>query len=106
MSDRDLFRDIRRQQARHLLGDFDRGVILRAHRFRAEIAGYRLERGHYMDREDDRADRWYAVPLAEENPKRDGPGYKTSALAAEEAERLAAAAEKSDAVAEGTDDAA
>ena len=106
MSDRDFFRDIRRQQHRHLLGDFDRGVILRAHRFRAEIAGYRLERGHYMDRGDDRADRWYAVPLSEENPRRDGPGFPTSAQAAEEAERLAAEAEKSDGVAAGTDDTA
>ena len=43
---------------------FDEGVILRAHRFRAEMAGYRLERGHYMDREHDRADRWYVVPAS------------------------------------------
>ena len=29
------------------MSDFDEGVILRAHRFRAESVGYRLERGHY-----------------------------------------------------------
>ena len=72
--------------------NFDRGVILRAHRFRAEIVGYRLERGHYMDQDDDRADRWYAVLRSEENPTRGGPGFKTSAEAAAEAERLAAEA--------------
>ena len=74
--------------------NFDRGVILRAHRFRAELVGYRLERGHYMDQDDDRADRWYAVPVSEENPTRSGSGFKTSAEAAAEAERLAAEAEK------------
>lgn len=46
------------------MSNFDEGVILRAHRFRAEMAGYRLERGHYMDGEDDRADRWYVVPAS------------------------------------------
>lgn len=71
---------------------FDRGVILRAHRFVAELAGFRLERGHYMDQEDDRADRWYVVPLSEENPSRSGSGFKTSAAAAAEAKRLAAEA--------------
>ena len=93
MSDRDFERVLKREQDRHVFGEFDRGVILRAHRFRAEIVGYRLERGHYMDREEDRADRWYAVPVSEQNPTRDGPGHKTSAEAAEEAERLAAEAE-------------
>ena len=71
---------------------FDRGVILRAHRFVAELAGFRLERGHYMDQEDDRADRWYVVPLSEETPSRSGSGFKTSAAAAAEAKRLAAEA--------------
>ncbi|WP_419950679.1 hypothetical protein [Candidatus Palauibacter sp.] len=106
MSERGFLRGIRREMDRHQLGDFDRGVILRAHRFRAEIVGYRLERGHYMDREDDRADRWYAVPISEKNPRRDGPGHKTSAKAAEEAERLAAEAEKTDGGAKETDDTA
>ena len=45
---------------------FDPGVIVRALRFRAKLDGFRLERGHYMDRSDDRADRWYAVPLEDE----------------------------------------
>lgn len=39
------------------MAEFDQGVILRAHQFRAEVAGYRLERGHYMSGEDDPADR-------------------------------------------------
>ncbi len=91
MSDRGLNRDSHRNLDRDLRGDFDRGVILRAHRFRAEIAGYRLVRGHYMDRADDRADRWYAVSASEKNPERTGPGFRTSAAAAREAERRAAA---------------
>ena len=41
---------------------FDPNVIIRAHRFRAEMAGYPLVRGHFMDGESDRADRWYLVP--------------------------------------------
>ena len=68
--------------------NFDPGVILRALRFRAQLAGYRLERGHYMDRPDDRADRWYLVPAAEENPTRSGEGHKTIAKAMEELDRL------------------
>lgn len=59
--------------------NFDRGVILRALRFRARLAGYRLERGHYMDQPDDRADRWYLVPEADSNASRSGDGYRTIA---------------------------
>ena len=74
------------------MSDFDEGVILRAHRFRAEMAGYRLERGHYMDGEDDRADRWYLVPASRAvsaAADRTGAGFRTAAAAADEAERLA-----------------
>ena len=74
------------------MSDFDEGVILRAHRFRAEMARYRLERGHYMDREHDRADRWYVVPASRTvatAADRSGSGFRTSRAAAEEAERLA-----------------
>lgn len=35
------------------MNEFDEGVILRAHRFRAESVGYRLGRGYYMDGEDE-----------------------------------------------------
>lgn len=74
------------------MSDFDEGVILRAHRFRAEMAGYRLERGHYMDGEDDRSDRWYVVPASRTvsvAADRTGPGLGTAAAAtADEAERL------------------
>lgn len=74
------------------MSDFDEGVILRAHRFRAGMARYRLERGHYMDGEDDRADRWYLVPASctvSAATDRTGPGFRTAAAAADEAERLA-----------------
>ena len=74
------------------MSDFDESVILRAHRFRAEVAGYRLERGHYMDGENDRADRWYMVPASRTVSKaadRAGPGFRTIAEAADEAERMA-----------------
>ena len=74
------------------MSDFDEGVILRAHRFRAEMAGYRLEREHYMDGEDDRADRWYVVPASRKvsaPADRTGPGFRSAAAAADEAERLA-----------------
>lgn len=74
------------------MGEVDEGVILRAHRFRAEIAGYRLERGHYMGGEGDRADRWYVVPAsrtASTASDRSGPGFRTIGAAADEAERLA-----------------
>ena len=74
------------------MSEFDEGVILRAHRFRAEMAGYRLERGHYMGRENDRADRWYAVPASRKvstGADRSGPGFRTIAEAADEAVRLA-----------------
>ena len=60
------------------MSEFDEGVILRAHRFRAEMVGYRLERGHYMDKEDDRADRWYVVPASQHvstAADRSGPGF-------------------------------
>lgn len=67
---------------------FDPGVIVRALRFRAKLDGFRLERGHYMDRSDDRADRWYAVPLGDDNAPRSGDGFRTIAEAADEAERL------------------
>ena len=68
--------------------NFDPGVIMRAHRFRAEMAGFRLERGHYMDRKHDRADRWYVVPFDEEDATRSGSGYRTMEEAADEAVRL------------------
>lgn len=67
---------------------FDPGVIVRALRFRAKLDGFRLERGHYMDRSDDRADRWYAVPLGDGDALRSGDGFRTIAEAADEAERL------------------
>ncbi len=68
--------------------NFDPGVILRALRFRAQLAGYRLERGHYMDRPDDRADRWYLVPAADENAPRSGSGHPTIAKAMEALDQL------------------
>ena len=74
------------------MDEFDQGVILRAHRFRAESVGYRLERGHYMEGEDDRADRWYVVPASRTvstAADRSGPGFRTIKTAADEAERLA-----------------
>ena len=74
------------------MSKFDAGVILRAHRFRAQMAGYRLERGHYMDGKDDRADRWYVVPISRTvstTADRSGPGLRTVGAAADEAERLA-----------------
>lgn len=67
---------------------FDPGVIVRALRFRAKLDGFRLERGHYMDRSEDRADRWYAVPLGDADASRSGDGFRTIAEAAAEAERL------------------
>ncbi len=67
---------------------FDPGVIVRALRFRAKLDGFRLERGHYMDRSEDRADRWYAVPLEDSDGARSGSGFRTIAEAAAEAERL------------------
>ena len=67
------------------------GVILRAHRFRAAIFEYRLERGHYMDGEHDRADRWYVVltsrPVSAA-ADRSGRGFRTIEAAADEAEQL------------------
>ena len=74
------------------MNEFDEGVIVRAHRFRAESVGYRLERGHYMDGEDDRADRWYVVPASRTvstAADRMGPGFRSIKAAADEAERLA-----------------
>lgn len=74
------------------MSDFDAGVILRAHRFRAESVGYRLERGHYMEGEDDRADGWYVVPTSRTvstAADRAGPGFRSIKAAADEAERLA-----------------
>lgn len=68
--------------------NFDPGVIVRALRFRAKLAGFRLERGHYMDRPDDRADRWYVVPLGDSDAPRSGDGFPTIKRAAAEAERL------------------
>ena len=67
---------------------FDPGVIVRALRFRAKLHGFRLERGHYMDRPEDRADRWYAVPLGDGGAARTGDGFRTITEAADEAERL------------------
>ncbi|WP_420439809.1 hypothetical protein [Candidatus Palauibacter sp.] len=74
------------------MNEFDEGVILRAHRFRTEVAGYRIERGHHMGGEDDRADRWYVVPSSRKvstGADRSGPGFRTVAEAADEAVRLA-----------------
>lgn len=68
--------------------NFDPGVIVRALRFRAKLDGFRLERGHYMDRSDDRADRWYVVPLGDSDALRSGDGFPTIKKAAAEAERL------------------
>ena len=69
---------------------YDPGVLLRARRFIAEGLGYRLVRGHYMDQDEDRADRWYVVPRDEPDPPREGPGFRTAELAVAEARRLAA----------------
>ena len=41
---------------------FGGAVILWAHPFRAESVRYRIDRSHYMDGEDDRADRQCVVP--------------------------------------------
>lgn len=74
------------------MNEIDEGVILRAQRFRADLAGYRIERGHYMDGEDDRADRWYVVPSLREvstDADRSGLGFRTVAEVADEAVRLA-----------------
>ena len=68
--------------------NFDPGVVVRALRFRAKLAGFRLERGHYMDRSEDRADRWYAVPVGDRDASRSGDGFRTIQEAADEAERL------------------
>lgn len=68
--------------------NFDPGVIVRALRFRARLDGFRLERGHYMDRPEDRADRWYVVPLGDSDASRSGDGFPTIKEAAAEAERL------------------
>ncbi|WP_420615832.1 hypothetical protein [Candidatus Palauibacter sp.] len=68
--------------------NFDPGVIVRALRFRAKLDGFRLERGHYMDRPEDRADRWYVVPLGDNDAARSGDGFPTIKRAAAEAERL------------------
>lgn len=60
---------------------YDPGVIIRAHRFRAEMAGFRLVRGHYMDGDTDNARRWYLVPLVcdpdDEREHRANGGYRT-----------------------------
>lgn len=69
-------------------GKFDPSVVVRALRFRAKLDGFRLERGHYMDRSEDRADRWYAVPLGDSEASRSGDGFRTIAEAADEAKRL------------------
>ncbi|MDE2879649.1 hypothetical protein [Candidatus Palauibacter soopunensis] len=73
------------------MNEFDQGVILRAHRFRAESVGYRLERGHYMEGEDDRADRWYVVPASRRvstAADRSGPGFRSIKAAADDAKRV------------------
>ena len=41
-----------------------------------------------MDQPDDRADRWYLVPAADENAPRSGSGLKTIADAIKELDRL------------------
>lgn len=68
--------------------NFDPSVIVRALRFRAKTDGFRLERGHYMDRSEDRADRWYALPLGDRDASRSGDGFRTIGEAADEAARL------------------
>lgn len=71
---------------------FNPAVIMRAHKFRAEMSGFRLERGHYMSGEDDRADRWYVVPASRAvstSADRTGSGFRTIGQAADEALRLA-----------------
>ena len=68
--------------------NFDPGVMLRALRFRANLAGYRIERGHYMDRPADRSVRCYLVPAADENAPRSGDGYPTLVRVREELDNL------------------
>lgn len=67
--------------------ELDRSVIIRAHRFRAEMAGYRLVRGHFMDGGSDRADRWYLMPSdvspEDEAAYRQTDGYRSVAEAAD-----------------------
>ena len=75
---------------------YDPGVIVRALRFRAKLDGFRLERGHYMDRPEDRADRWYAVPMGDGDASRAGEGFPTIMRAADEAARLRKLRETSD----------
>lgn len=69
---------------------YDPSVIIRAYRFIAEVAGYRIVRGDYMDQPNNRADRYYNVSLdadhAEETfVKGRSPGYRTLKLAADAA---------------------
>lgn len=74
------------------MSDFDEGVILRAHWFRAGLVGYRLERGHCMEGDDDRANRWYVVPASgavSTAADRSGSGFRKIEAAADETERLA-----------------
>lgn len=66
--------------------NFDPTVAVRAHRFRAKIAGYRIVRGHFMDKGNDRADRYYLIPLDNPDAERDGSGYRTIKMAADVAE--------------------
>ena len=69
---------------------FDPKIIIRAHKFRASEVGFSIVRGAYMDRDEDRADRYYLVPHALSNGKRTGSGFKTIKSAADEAVRLGA----------------
>lgn len=68
---------------------YDPGVIIRAQRFRAQVAGFKLVRGHYASGDTDLATRWYVVPLdvdpeREQEHRQDG-GYRTVSEAADAA---------------------
>lgn len=68
---------------------YDPGVIIRAHRFRAEMVGFKLVRGHYAGGDADLATRWYVVPLVVapecEHEHRQSGGYSTIADAVDAA---------------------
>ena len=68
---------------------YDPGVIIRANQFRAQMAGFKLVRGHYASGETDLASRWYVVPREcspeEEAEHRQNGGHRTIADAAEAA---------------------
>ena len=66
---------------------YDPGVIIRAHRFRAEMAGFKLVRGHYASGDADLAAPWYVLPFdvtpEREHEHRQRGGYSTIADAAD-----------------------